>query len=152
MLCLVNTYCVVQHRHYLSDHLHCCMGVGVSWGSMNTTTHIIGPICWRKACIIMPLSNAWWSMREEGEGWWPLVLTVGMGVNGSGDCLSCWVLVLGKGVRLLVGLSGGGGGGKSGVGTWTGLRNDWEFAVCCLEIAQGFTRNMQNTNLLYTVI
>ena len=63
---------------------------------------------------------------DEGgvEGLWPLVLTVGMGLNGSGNHLSCWVLVLGKGVRLLVGLSGGGGGGKSGVGTWTGLGND----------------------------
>ena len=37
---------------------------------------------------------------------------------------SCWELVLGKEVRLLVGLSGGGGRwfwGESGVGTWAGL-------------------------------
>ena len=43
------------------------------------------------------------------------------GLNSSGDPLSCWELVLGKGVRLLEGLSGVGGGGESGVGTWTGL-------------------------------
>ena len=42
-------------------------------------------------------------------------------LNSSGDPLSCWELVLGKGVRLLEGLSGVGGGGESGVGTWTGL-------------------------------
>ena len=42
----------------------------------------------------------------------------------SGDPLSCWELVVGKEVRLLVGLSGGGGSwslGESGVGTWAGL-------------------------------
>ena len=41
------------------------------------------------------------------------------GLNSSGD--PCWELVLGKGVRILEGLSGGEGGGESGIGTWTGF-------------------------------
>ena len=43
------------------------------------------------------------------------------GLNGSGDPLSCWELVLGKGVGLLEGLSGGGGGGEPGMGPGLGL-------------------------------
>ena len=47
-----------------------------------------------------------------------------MGLNSSSDPLSCWELVLGNEVRLLLGLNGGGGSwslGESGVGTWAGL-------------------------------
>ena len=49
------------------------------------------------------------------------MLLVGVGLNSSGDPLLCWELMLGKGVRLSVGLSGGGGSGESGVWTWAGL-------------------------------
>ena len=66
----------------------------------------------------------------EGEGggdghlFW---IMLGVGLNSSMDPdrdSSCWGLVLWEEVRLLVGLSGGGGGWsrvESGVGAWTGL-------------------------------
>ena len=66
----------------------------------------------------------------EGEGggdghlFWVML---GVGLNSSMDpdrYSSCWGLVLWEEVRLLVGLSGGGGGWswvESGVGAWTGL-------------------------------
>ena len=66
----------------------------------------------------------------EGEGggdghlFWVML---GVGLKSSMDPdrdSSCWGLVLWEEVRLLVGLSGGGGGwvwGESGVGAWTGL-------------------------------
>ena len=54
-------------------------------------------------------------------------MMLGVGLNSSMDPdrdSSCWGLVLWEEVRLLVGLSGGGGGWswvESGVGAWTGL-------------------------------
>ena len=73
-------------------------------------------------------------VKGEGEGggggdghlFW-IVLLVWVGLNSSGDPgrgSSCWGSVLRKEVRLLVGLSGWGGGwfwGELGVGTWAGL-------------------------------
>ena len=76
----------------------------------------------------MSSPNAWGSLRERGGGdghlFWVML---GVGLNSSMDPdsdSSCWGLVLWEEVRLLVGLSGGGGGWswvESGVGAWTGL-------------------------------
>ena len=64
----------------------------------------------------MSSSNALGSLRERGGGdghlFW-IMLLVGVGLNSSTDPdrdSSCWGLVLWEEVRLLVGLSGGGGG------------------------------------------
>ena len=48
--------------------------------------------------------------RGDGHLSW-IMLLVGIGLNSSGDPdkTSCWELVLREEVRLLVGLSGGGG-------------------------------------------
>ena len=67
----------------------------------------------------MSSPNARGSMRKRGRGgdghlFWA-VLLVGVGLNSSGDPgmgSSCCELVLQKVVRLLVGLSWGGGGGE----------------------------------------
>ena len=64
----------------------------------------------------------------EGEGGrWPLVwIMLGVGLNNSMDLdrdSSCWGLVLCEEVRLLVGLSGG--GGWLVLGEITGRGMDW---------------------------
>ena len=65
--------------------------------------------------------NAWGSLTEMGGDGYLFWTMLGVGLNSSRDPdrdSSCWELVLWKEVRLLVGLSGGGGGcfwGESGV-------------------------------------
>ena len=70
---------------------HTCSRWGFRWGSVNTATHIVAPICWCKTFIIMlPVSsNAWGSLRERGGGGdghlFRIVLLAGVGLNSSGD-------------------------------------------------------------------
>ena len=74
--------------------------------------------------------DCWGRMEGDGHLFWT-VLLVGVGLNSSGDPhrgSSCWELVLWKVVRLLVGLSWGGGGwswDQLGVGHGLGLGWVW---------------------------